>query len=99
MPEDRDPFARVYDVEDDDFGSCSYEDDLFERDEFGREAFGCCIPDQCCMPGPHFPSECVSVEMMEDLFAEAELDTEDPAPADPPGTLEGCVTDPEEGPF
>ncbi len=32
------------------------------------------LPERCCMPGPHSPSECVSFEMMGALFAEAELD-------------------------
>lgn len=93
MTTEQDPFARVYDAEDDDFAYDFADDDLIERDEFGFEAFGCCIPGRCCMPGPHFPSECVSAEMMEELFAEAEPDTDDPAPADLP------TPDAEEGPF
>jgi hypothetical protein len=90
---EQDPFARVYDVEDDDFAHDHADEDLFGRDEFGFEEFGCHFPDRCCMPGPHFPSECVSVEMMEELFAEAEMDSEDPGPAGRP------TPDPEEGPF
>ena len=87
-----DPYARVYDVEDDDFGDRYADEDLVERDEFGYEAFGCLFPSQCCMPGPHYPSDCVSVEMMEDLFAEAEA-AGDLDPVDCP------MPDSEEGPF
>jgi hypothetical protein len=78
MPEERDPFARAYEVEDDDVAHDLADEDLIVRDEFGYEAFGCCIPDRCCMPGPHFPSGCVSVEMMEDLFVEASDEKGDP---------------------
>ena len=92
-----DPYARVFDVEDDDFDDDYYaHEDLVERDEFGHEAFGCLFPSQCCMPGPHYPSDCVSVEMMEDLFAEAELEAEaagEPDPVDHP------MPDTEEAPF
>ena len=87
-----DPYARVFDAEDDDFDDYYAHEDLVERDEFGYEAFGCLFPSQCCMPGPHYPSDCVSVEMMEDLFAEAEAE----------GKLEPTgrpMPDSEEGPF
>ena len=87
-----DPYARVYDVEDDDFGDRYADEDLVERDEFGHEAFGCLFPSRCCMPGPHYPSDCVSVEMMEDLFAEAEAAGD----LDPTGRP---MPDSEEGPF
>ena len=96
-----DPYARVYDdVEDDDFGDRYADEDLVERDEFGHEAFGCLFPSQCCMPGPHYPPDCVSVEMMEDLFAEAgleaELETEAAGELDPTGRP---MPDTEEAPF
>ena len=88
-----DPYARVFDAEeDDDFDDYHAHDDLVERDEFGYEAFGCLFPSRCCMPGPHYPSDCVSVEMMEELFAEAEAE----------GKLEPTgrpMPDSEEGPF
>ena len=87
-----DPYARVFDVEDDDFDDYYAHEDLVERDEFGYEAFGCLFPSQCCMPGPHYPSDCVSVEMMEDLFAEAEAEGE----LDPTGRP---MPDSEEAPF
>ena len=94
-----DPYARVFDVEDD-FDDYHAHEDLVERDEFGHEAFGCLFPSRCCMPGPHYPSDCVSVEMMEDLFAEAELEAGlgagaagEPDPADRP------MPDTEEAPF
>ena len=66
----REPFL-YYDVEDDDLQDDLAEEDLVGRDEFGFEESGCCFPERCCMPGPHAQAECVSVEMMEDLFAEA----------------------------
>ena len=84
-----DPYARVFDAEDDDYYA---HEDLVERDEFGYEAFGCLFPSQCCMPGPHYPSDCVSVEMMEELFAEAEAEGE----LEPTGRP---MPDSEEGPF
>ena len=88
-----DPYARVFDVEDDNFDDDYYaHEDLVERDEFGHEAFGCLFPSRCCMPGPHYPSDCVSAEMMEDLFAEAEA-AGDLDPVDRP------MPDSEEGPF
>jgi hypothetical protein len=34
-------------------------------------AFGCVLPGECCMPGPHYPSECHSAEMIEAMEAEA----------------------------
>ena len=73
MPGEREPLS-CYDTEDE------FEDALVEKypvgpDVLGLERFGCCFPERCCMPGPHAPSECVSVEMMEVLFAEAELET------------------------
>ena len=95
-----DPHARVFDVEDEDFDDYYANgyphEDLVERDEFGHEAFGCLFPSQCCMPGPHYPSDCVSVEMMEDLFAEVDLEGEgagEPNPVDRP------MPDMEEAPF
>lgn len=43
-----------------------YDEDDYdsERDEgpLGRE--GCLYPDKCCMPGPHYESECHTVEML-----------------------------------
>ena len=33
--------------------------------------FGCCFPERCCRPDPRSEGDCVGVEMMEDLFAEA----------------------------
>ena len=99
-----DLYTRVFDVEDDDFDDyCAHgypHEDLVERDEFGYEAFGCLFPSQCCMPGPHYPSDCVSVEMMEGLFAEAELEAglEAEAAGEPDPT--GCpMPDTEEAPF
>lgn len=35
-----------------------------------RETFGCVLGDRCCMPGPHYPSECHSAEMMEAMEQE-----------------------------
>ena len=91
-----DPYARVFDVEDDDFDDHYAHEDLVERDEFGYEAFGCLFPSQCCMPGPHYPSDCVSVEMMEDLFAEAEFEAEAAGELDP---ADRPMPDTEEAPF
>jgi hypothetical protein len=76
MTTERDPYSRVYDVEGDDFEDDLAHEDLVGRDEFGFEEVGCCIPERCCMPGPHSPSECVSGEMREDLYAEAEANAE-----------------------
>lgn len=96
-----DPYARVFDVEDDDFDDDYYaHEDLVERDEFGHEAFGCLFLSRCCMPGPHYPSDCVSVEMMEDLFAEAELEAGPKAEAAGEPDPTGCpMPDMEEAPF
>lgn len=35
-----------------------------------RETFGCVFPGQCCMPGLHYPSECHTVEMIQDMEGE-----------------------------
>lgn len=96
-----DPFARVFDMEDDDFDDDYYaHEDLVERDEFGHEAFGCLFPSQCCMPGPHYPSDCVSVEMMEDLFAEAGLEAElEAEAAGEPDPVDHPMPDTEGAPF
>ncbi|QIN85347.1 hypothetical protein GBA63_21755 (plasmid) [Rubrobacter tropicus] len=91
-----DPYARVFDMEADDFDDYYAHEDLVERAEFGYEAFGCFFPSQCCMPGPHYPSDCVSVEVMEDLFAEAELEAEAAGALDP---VDRLMADSEEGPF
>ena len=95
-----DPYARVFDAEDDDFDDHYAHEDLVERDEFGHEAFGRLFPSQCCMPGPHYPSDCVSVEMMEDLFAEAEFEAElEAGAAGEPDPVDRPMPDTEEAPF
>lgn len=49
-----------------------------EWEEFAGEEdreqpqFGCDFPERCCMPGLHFPSECHTAEMMEQLMEEDE---------------------------
>ena len=73
MTTEQDPFARVYDVEDDDLAYDYADDGLLERDEFGYEEFGCHFPDRCCMPGPHFSSECYSAEDAEEYYRGEEL--------------------------
>jgi hypothetical protein len=37
------------------------DDDDDEREEYGT----CCMPDRCCMPGMHYPSECHDAEMLQ----------------------------------
>jgi hypothetical protein len=40
-------------------------DDIDDDDV--RESFGCMFPKECIMAGEHFPSECVTGEMMEQM--------------------------------
>lgn len=70
MAREREPFWYC-NLEDDGFGHHPADEDLVGRDEFGFRRSGCCLPEHCCMPGPHSPSECVSAETMEDPFAGA----------------------------
>lgn len=37
-----------------------------------RESFGCVLPSKCCMPSLHYPSECHTAEMMEQINEEFE---------------------------
>lgn len=45
-------------------------DDGVDEPEYPREengclgAEGCLYPDKCCMPGPHYESECHTAEML-----------------------------------
>ncbi len=47
------------------------DDDEYERDpEYshddgeGENELGCCFPEECCMPGPHYRYECHTAEML-----------------------------------
>jgi hypothetical protein len=45
-----------------------------DEDDGGYEmVFGCCFPGRCCMPGPHFKSECCTAEMMDAWAADCEV--------------------------
>lgn len=49
------------------------ESDYFDEDEdySDEEEYmipGCCFPDYCLMPGPHYKHECHTVEMLEKVF-------------------------------
>jgi len=60
----------------DDFEDEPAREDLVGRGGFGFERFGCHVLARCRIPGPHAPSECVSVEMTEDPFTEAAVEEE-----------------------
>jgi len=76
MAGEREPFLH-HDAEDDDFGYNWADGDIAGYDDSGR--FGCCFPKRCCMPGPHPPSECASVEMMVYLLGKAHAEEGDSA--------------------
>ena len=70
MDEERGPFGFSDEDRDDDF-----DDDFADQDPFSPDGFGCLFPEECCMPDPyHFSSECHTAEMMETLYAGAEME-------------------------
>ena len=75
---EREPFW-YYDAEDDDFERYSTDEDLPGPGGFRFGLFGCCFPERCRVPDPHSEGDCVGVEMMEDLFAEASDEEGDPS--------------------
>lgn len=52
--------------DDDDYGMEDAEYWLRQSDEDEESSLeeGCVFPGQCCMPGPHFTSECHTAEMI-----------------------------------
>ncbi len=67
--QEREPF-RAYDGEDrEGFAEDLADEHPLERNEFERR-----FPERGCMPEPHRPSECASVQMMEHLRAEATVE-------------------------
>ncbi len=72
MAREQDPFW-CCGVEEDRFGDGPADEGLVNRDGFGFEHYGSCFPERCCTP-THSPSECVGVQMTEDLYAETSDD-------------------------
>ncbi len=69
MHQEREPF-RAYDGEDrEGFAEDLADEHSLERNEFERR-----FPERGCMPEPHRPSECASVQMMEHLRAEVTVE-------------------------
>ena len=68
MPREREPF-RAYDEDRDGLA-----EGLGEKHPLPRNEFECRFFERCCRPGPHRPSECTSVQMMEHLRADATVE-------------------------
>ena len=83
--EERHPFARVYDAEDDDLARGFADEDPYD-DPHDDDGFGCLFPGRCCMPELHFVSECHTAEMageMHEYAALADAGEDGPSGADP----------------
>lgn len=58
----KDPFDEAEDLDNDYPEEFGFWDDKGRQSPLGPE--GCQFPGECCMPGPHYESECHTAEML-----------------------------------